>query len=450
MADKQEFRAARLPRDPGPAGWNELLDPPADPVRLEGAERADLLIVGAGFAGLAAAHRAFSHDQNQRIVVLEASRLAAGPAGRNSGFMIDLPHDLSSSAYAGSAAQDLRQIRDNRMAIEFAAGLAKNAGLGTSAFDRCGKINAAASPRGLAHNEDYSRHLKSLCEDFKLLDAVEMKATTGIDYYQGGLFTPGAAIIQPAAYIRGIARLAEASGVNIYENTPLLSLQRFGAFWTAKTPLGEIRAPKVILAINGHANSLGLFSGRLMHTFTYASMTRTLSQAEERALGGHAVWGVTPSDPLGSTVRKIQTDDGARLLMRNRFTYDPSMEVSDKKLAVITRSHDLAFKARFPMLEAVEMSHRWGGRLCLSWNNVSAFGEVAPRLFSACCHNGLGTTKGTFGGMMAADLAFGQVSDPLRDLLADPAPTRLPPAPFDRLGASLRLRFGEYRAGAEL
>ena len=32
-------------------------------------------------------------------------------------------------------------------------------------------------------------------------------------------------------------------------------------------------APKVILGVNGHVQDFGHFSGRLMHVFTYASMT---------------------------------------------------------------------------------------------------------------------------------------------------------------------------------
>ena len=49
----------------------------------------------------------------------EAGRIAEGAAGRNSGFMIDLPHELSSSDYAGSG-DDAAQIAMNRHAIHFA------------------------------------------------------------------------------------------------------------------------------------------------------------------------------------------------------------------------------------------------------------------------------------------------------------------------------------------
>jgi glycine/D-amino acid oxidase-like deaminating enzyme len=102
------------------------------------------------------------------------------------------------------------------------------------------------------------------------------------------------------------------------------------------------------------------------------------------------------------------------------------------------------------MLKRVAMQYRWGGRLCLSRNNVAAFGEVAPGLFSACCQNGLGTAKGTLAGMMAVELALGLGSDILTDLQAQAAPSKLPPNPIAWLGANATLRWGERQAGCEL
>jgi len=98
-------KVSRLPVDPGPAAWNALL--PELPLRasLDGAVTADWLIIGAGFAGLSAARRLAEINPTDKIVVLEASRVAEGASGRNSGFMIDVPHDLTSSDYGGGRAQ---------------------------------------------------------------------------------------------------------------------------------------------------------------------------------------------------------------------------------------------------------------------------------------------------------------------------------------------------------
>ena len=445
----RKIAVSKLPIDPGPSGWAHVLDAPPAARMIEAHETADWLIIGAGFAGLAAARRLSQLRPEDRIVVLDAKRVAEGPAGRNSGFMIDLPHDLASEDYGGSLEHDIVQTADNRHAIGFVAEMAADFELGEDVFSQCGKINGAATEKGDTHNREYAQHLADMNEASEMLDADQMREITGTSYYRGGLYTAGTAVIQPAAFVRGVARGLVSNRVQIFEDSPVLELTRNGS-WTAKTPNGSVKAPKVILAVNGHLNSFGFMKNRLMHVFTYASMTRPLTGEEASMLGGRSVWGLTPADPIGSTVRRIQARDGARIVVRNRFTFDPSMEVGEGRIANVGRDHDRAFAARFPALAGIEMEYRWGGRLCLSRNNVNVVAELEEGLFSACCQNGLGTVRGTFGGIMAAELATGTTSERLDRVLSAPKPVKLPPEPIVRIGANAVIRWQERKAGAEL
>jgi len=236
--------------------------------------------------------------------------------------------------------------------------------------------------------------------------------------------------------------------VSLYEVYAGAELGRNG-LWRAETPGGSVAAPRAILAVNGHAQSFGFFAGRLLHVFTYASMTPALSADEARALGGAPRWGLTPADPMGTTVRRISGTGGDRIVVRNRFTCDPSMKVGAARIARVARDHDRAFAARFPMLGGVAMEYRWGGRLCLSRNGVPASGEVAPGLYAACCQNGLGAAKGTLLGMVTAELAAGRPSALCDEVMALDPPRRLPPAPLTFLGANAVMRWGEWKAGRE-
>ena len=443
------MRVTRLPQDPGPAGWNELLDAPTPATRLEETITADWLIIGAGYAGLAAAHRLSKEAPEDRIVVLDAVRVGDGPAGRNSGFMIDLPHDLTSDDYGGAIDSDVLQTQDNRRGIAHAAVMASEYSLSPEAFSMSGKINAAATDKGTAHNRAFADHLNAMNEPFDMLDAAQMRMMTGTTYYQSGLFTPGSAMIQPAMFVRGVAQGLRSNRVMIYENSPVIALDRHGD-WVARTPKGAVTAPRVILAVNGHLNSFGYMPSRLMHVFTYASMTRALSPDDVARLGGDAVWGLTPADPMGTTVRRISGVGGDRIVIRNRFTFDATMTVPDARIARVGADHDRAFARRFPMLNGVTMEYRWGGRLCLSRNNVQVVAQLDDGLYSACCQNGLGTAKGTLAGGLAAELAMGKTSAALERALAADAPTRLPPAPIANIGANLHIRLAEMRAGKEL
>jgi len=229
-----------------------------------------------------------------------------------------------------------------------------------------------------------------------------------------------------------------------------MQLSRQGTSWQALTKRGSVTAPKVILCVNGHLQSFGFLKRQLMHVFTYASMTRQMSPDEITNLGGKSVWGVTPADPLGTTVRRVSGTGGDRIIIRNRATFDPSMQVNEKRLKDVARTHDQSFHFRFPMLPKLDMEYRWGGRLCLTRNSVPVFGEIETGLYSACCQNGLGTVKGTISGKLAAELACGVSSELLDDVQKSAEPTRLPPEPVASIGATAVLRWGEFRAGKEL
>src|SRR5215472_11536425 len=123
-------KALRTPSDINGSGWYRLLPEPLPPRTLQGRQKADWVIIGAGFAGLSAARRLTQLVPGDRIAVIEAQRVGWGAAGRNSGFMIDLPHELSSENYAGGLEHDLKQIRMNRSGIGFAAEATEEHGLG--------------------------------------------------------------------------------------------------------------------------------------------------------------------------------------------------------------------------------------------------------------------------------------------------------------------------------
>ena len=319
-----------------------------------------------------------------------------------------------------------------------------------SVFDPCGSVNAAATERGEKLNAVFSRSLELIGERFEALDARQMRDLTGSSYYSGGVRTPGVVMIQPAEYIQGLAAGLRPVA-DIYERSPVVGIRREGRCWIAQTPHGTLRAPKAILAVNGHIEDFGHFRGRLMHVFTYASMTRALRRgAHDYAETGAPAWGLLPADAMGATVRKITCADEERLVIRTRYTFDPDLKVSDARVAKMVAVQRRSFDARFPRLKELPFEFSWAGRLCLSLNHVPAFGEIEEDLFSACCENGLGTVKSTLAGVLAADLATGTRSNLLNEYHAQAAPRRLPPAPLAFVGINSVIRWQELRAGREV
>lgn len=442
------YTARRLPSHRGPAAWATLLGEGTRYPLLEHRVTADVVVVGAGFAGLSAARRILQLDAQARVVVLEAGRIAEGAAGRNSGFMIDLPHDLSSQDYAG-AGDDRTLIGLNRQAIDFAAQAVENYGVSPAFFDRAGKVNGAASTGGDAANRSYATHLASLSERSEWLDETAMHALTGSRHYRSGLYTPGTVMLQPAGYVRGLAD-GLARRAEVYENTPVLSFSAAGGAWIAKTPKGSVTAQRVILAVNGHLESFGVARGRLMQLFLFASMSQELSSEAQAALGGAPRWGITPSDPMGTTMRRIDAGQGGhRIVTRTCAVVRPGMVPKAGDLRRAAAQHRAKFKQRFPRLASVGQEHAWGGHLCLSLNGVAHARAVDNGVFSACVQNGLGTARGTLTGIAAAERACGHVSDITRFFDAEAELKRLPPQPFATWGANAYLRWKEAKARAE-
>ncbi|KIN69048.1 NAD(P)/FAD-dependent oxidoreductase [Sulfitobacter donghicola] len=439
----------RLPRFATGAAWADILGAGVNYAPLQGARRADVVIVGAGFAGLSAARRLTQLDPQLRITVLDALNIAEGTAGRNSGFMIDLPHDLASEDYAGGG-DEAALIGLNRQAIAFAQAGAEEYGIHPAYVDPAGKVNGAASPVADAHNRTYAKHLTSLGETSEHLDAQAMQELTGSKHYVSGLYTPGTLMLQPAGYIRGLADGLARHGVAIHPQSAVTAFKREGAAWRVETKEGHISTDKIILATNGHIESFGIARGRLMQLFLFASMTPELDAEQLQALGGAARWGVTPSDPMGTTMRRIDTAQGGnRIITRTCAVLRPDMEASPRDVARASAVQRGKFAARFAQLSGIKMEYEWAGHLCLSLNGVACTDEIDEGVFVGAVQNGLGTARGTLTGIAAAERALGHSSAITRYFQAEAEPKKLPPQPFATWGANAYLRWKEHRAGLE-
>ncbi len=443
------YTARCLPVHHGKAAWNAILGPQTTFPELADERTADFVVIGAGFAGLTAAHRLTQLQPDARITVLEASQIAEGAAGRNSGFMIDLPHDLASEDYAGSG-DDRALIALNRQAISFGRDIVETYGIDRSFFDEVGKINGAVSDRAHGQNLSYTNHLNALGEASEMLDKQQMQEITGSVYYRSGLYTPGTVMLQPAGYIRGLAAGLARRGVVIHERSPAVAFSQNGNDWRVQTPNGSVTTGRVILSVNGHLESFGFAKGRLMQLFLFASMTNEIDTAALQRLGGHPRWGITPSDPMGTTMRRIDSAQGGnRIVTRTCAVLRPDMAPRSADMIRTAKTHRRKFDLRFPQLAGTPMQYSWAGHLCLSLNGVSVTGEIERGVFSACVQNGLGTARGTLTGIAAAELACGSESDITRHFAGQEQPRKLPPQPFQQIGANALLRWKEWRATDE-
>jgi glycine/D-amino acid oxidase-like deaminating enzyme len=441
-----KFTAKKLPQKMAPSGWLAILPPRKETSPLESDMTADIAIIGAGFAGLSAARRLHQIDPKLHVVVLDALAVGEGSAGRNSGFMIDLPHDVGQDTYAGQASDAAKSdIWVNRQSIAFATAAAEENGWGKETFDPCGRHNFSTSDFGDRHLVDYAKQLTGLGEAHKLLTAQESQAITGSAAFTSGLFMPGCPMLQPAGYIRALADSLR-SPVTLHERSPVTSFEKTGNGWLIKTAKGSVAAKKVILANNGHANSFGIYEGKILHIVTYGSLTE---EFEPSRLSGERKWAATPAHPMGTTMRRLRGAKGDRLIIRSKYTYNPSIEITDGDIASASRIQDKKFAHRFPMLKGLKFEYRWGGMLALTWNAVPFTGEIEPGLYPASVCNGIGLTKATANGIAAAEVVLGQPSG-IAEIFAKMAkPKSLPPQILTTIGTKATIAYRRWHAGTE-
>ncbi len=429
----------RLPKDDRTNGWSGMLPTRTAHAALQGDVTVDWLVLGAGYAGLAAARRLAELHPDQSVVLIDAGEAGENASGRNSGFAIDLPHNVGSSLEELEGSH--RFMRLARAAIDQLEGLVQIHNIQCD-WSRDGKYHAAVSDRGVKEVlEPTAKELDALGEPYEWVEHEDLTRRLGTPHFTRAIYTRGGALMNPAALTRGLAD-SLPENVTLFENSPVTeAIFQNGVQLT--TPGGTVRAPKMIMAANGFSEQFGFFAKKFMHLAAHASITRPLTVGEQAALGDPDPWGLTPANAFaGITIR--YTND-RRIVIRQGLNYCPSQRVSEAERQSIARRHKSLFDQRFPALPEVSMDHTWSGFVCLSRNAAPGFGKLAPNIWSAVCQNAVGVTKGTFGGTLAADLASGVDNPLIADKESLGEPTDLPSSPFLDIGVRTRFQWELFR-----
>ncbi|MFT4742506.1 MAG: glycine/D-amino acid oxidase-like deaminating enzyme [Yoonia sp.] len=419
----------RLPQNDNTNGWSGILPPRSPHASLQDNIQADWLVIGAGFAGLAAARRLAQNRPDDRIVVLEAGICGENASGRNSGFVIDLPHTVSSDL--GQLDGSQRYLRLARAAISELETVVQQQNIDCD-WSQDGKYHAAVTADGSrAMLEPYAAELTALGEPFTWVERDALAAKLGTPHFERAIYTPGCVLINPAALTRGLADTLP-DNVTLFENTPVTKFLNVGTVG-ATTPSGSVKAPRAILAANGFSDQFGHAKKQFVHLALCASLTRPLTQSEQSAFGVATPWGLTPANGFGGITMRYTND--RRILIRQDIRLAMGQKFSAQRTKSVAQNHQRLLAARFPAIASVQFENSWVGYICMSRNGAPKFGNVAPNIWMAACQNGIGITKGTISGVLAADKAC-EIDNPLITDMEDlGTPTRLPPRPLVEIGA---------------
>ena len=373
---------------------------PATPP-LEGAVRADVAIVGAGYTGLAAALALT--ERGARVVVLEGREVGFGASGRNGGQVIpglklapdalDRLFGEATTAFVGAAA-DVTFDLIARLKIDCGA-------------ERSGWIQATVKrshgPVVATRAEQWRRRGAAV----ETLDADAMARLTGSRRFVGGWRDARAGVLHPLDFARGLAHAAQAAGARLYGGSAVTRFARIGAGWRLETAAGEVEASEAVLATNGYSDAL--WPG-LKATVVPARSC----QIATAPLPAAVLAKILPGGEAVSDTRRIgnyfRLGPGGRLLMGGRGPFrEPRAPEDFARLRV-------ALAWFYPEAADAPIEHYWSGRVAMTADHLPHIHQPAPGVTAALGYNGRGVAMAT-----ALGLAIGaHLSD-----RANPLPLRV-------------------------
>lgn len=402
------YWAASLPHSP------ELGAP------LIGDREADIAIIGGGYTGLSTAYH-LAKEYGLRAHVLEAHRIGWGCSGRNGGFASvgfgkSGPADWA-RRYGLTAAGDI--FRQSREAVRLVRRI-----LNEEAID------AEATPEGgleLAHRANRLPGMAAYAEDLArrfdfpidILDKVRLQR----DYLDsreahGALLYGEGFALHALKYALGLAGAAQRRGAILHEASPVLAWSRDRGRHVLKTPQGNLRAERVVIAGNGYTGDRlhGVTRGRLLPVLSNIIVTRPLSEAEIAATHWRTQLKIWDSRNLLFYYR---------LLPDRRILFGARGGIED---SAASRAWHRAWLERrlgemFPPLAGIGSEYFWNGWVCVTRDRSPHLGAVeAENVFYALGYIGNGVAPGTYCGRLLAERLAGRGEATRNPLLEEDLP----------------------------
>jgi len=369
---------------------------------LVGELHTDVVVVGAGFAGLSAAIELA--QRGFKVAVLEADRVCSGASGRNGGQVIVGYASGQSELEQQLGMQAARQLWDMSLeAIDLMD--ARIAQWGIACERKNGYLYVADSPRkARALDAEMDVMDKAYGLPTERSYGADVRAMIDSPRYAACAYENRSGHVHPLKYGLGLARAALALGVQIYEKTAALNLDQ-GAGVVLRTAKGHVRARYALLAGNCTLSAFGpqlapSIATRIMPVGTYIVATTPLDPA--------LVQGLIPSGAAACDNNVVldyfRFSQDARLLFGGRVSY------SSRTPAGLQQRMAARLAAVFPQLRNAPIEFTWGGFVDISMNRAPDFGRLGENVYYLQGFSGHGVALTGLAGQLVAQAIAGEVS----------------------------------------
>jgi glycine/D-amino acid oxidase-like deaminating enzyme len=377
---------------------------------LDGAQRADVAILGAGFTGLWTAYYLLKKDPSLRVVVLEGEVAGFGASGRNgawcgSGFPVT-PGELV-RRFGREAARGL--IVELQNTVAEVGRVAEAEGIDARYF-RGGMLRVALGPSQLpavrAAHEAY--RALGLGDDYRVLDAGETDRRVRVAGARGALYSPHYATVHPGRLVRGLARAVERLGGTIFERSPVVGYETGGSPRLA-TARGEVRAGTIVLAGEAYLTRFRELRRQVLPIYSLIVLTEPLSEAQWEEIGWEGRECVASNR---YTVDYLSRSADGRILFGGRgapYHYGSRIKDEYDRHASTHEMLRRAARSWFPALGGARFTHAWGGPLAVprDWMPTMSY-DPAGGVATARGYTGQGVAISNLSGRTLADLILGR------------------------------------------
>ncbi len=369
---------------------------PARP-RLQAAIETDVVVIGAGAAGLSCALELA--ERGDRVVVLEAGRVGSAASGRNGGQLLpgfSADYEVLERDLGKSLARDAWNMSIEGM--EIVEQRARTAPEGCEF--RHGWLMLAARQRHVAGLRAWHRQLEDELGYRGATEFVEGDQVrdwcSGVGYH-AALIDRRAGHLNPLKLMLSLARQCEQLGVQIFEHTSARSLLA-GSPALVGSEFGEVRCRHVVVAANVFIDALGLpIRRRIMPVGNTIIATEVLPVSLAEGLCRDRFAGCDTNFMLDYF--RVSADN--RMLFGGASTYlrhDGS-----------GRAHALAAKmrARFPELANARVEYAWGGLIDVTASRAPDFGRLGNFITYLQGFSGHGLNVSAIGARVVAESLHG-------------------------------------------